>query len=64
MRLCGKCFGDDDDSDESDGSSSDDGSDGGSDGDDDGTVMTVSIVNPDFLSDLAHFISTARYLYA
>ena len=48
MRLCGKCFGDDDDSDESDGSSSDDGSDGGSDGDDDGTVMTVSIVNPDF----------------
>ena len=43
MRLCGKCFGDDDDSEESDGSSSDDGSDGGSDGDDDGTVTIGSI---------------------
>ena len=37
MKLCGRCFGDEDESDDDGGSSSDDGSDGGSDGDDDGT---------------------------
>ena len=36
MKLCGRCFGDEDESDDDGGSSSDDGSDGGSDGDDDG----------------------------